>query len=304
MLSLDKLFENLDITVHPFAFCCAQAEATLSLGPRDESTIHYVLGGEGPLDFSDYPAFNVRAGAMIVAPSYAVHQLTGTATELPTAVQQCQPISADLVELGRRVGDLTDGIAVACGSVDATYRGLDRIFEYLPEPIMVQASEGDVLWRNFEDILRELTHPRAGSKAMLRLLFQQCFIEFLRAHGESGECRMPWLMALEKPRLSSAIEKIIEDPGGPYSVESLADMCAMSRSTFAAQFSEAFGRPVMDFVKETRMRSAARMLRHSETPVKVIANQVGYDSRSHFSNAFNEFFALSPTEYREQHTDE
>ena len=68
MLSLDVLFENLDITVHPFAFCCVEHGITLSLGPRDEATIHYVLGGMGTLSFGGYPPFEIEAGAMIVVP--------------------------------------------------------------------------------------------------------------------------------------------------------------------------------------------------------------------------------------------
>jgi AraC-like DNA-binding protein len=253
------------------------------------------------LSFGGYSPFNVKAGAMVVAPRHAVHQLTGTAPDLPEQLRRCQPLTADLVELGQRADESIDGIALACGSVDATYRGLDSVFEYLPEPIMIQAREGDVIWIGFNHILRELTEPRAGSKAMLRILLQECFIELLRAHLESGECHLPWLLALEKPRLSQAIETVIESPGDSHSLESLATTCAMSRSTFAAQFSDAFGRSVMDFVKEVRMRAAARMLIHTEIPIKTIASRVGYDSRSHFSHAFHDFFSLSPAEYRLQH---
>ncbi len=38
MLSLDILFENLDITVHPFVLCCAENEVSLSLCPRSVAT--------------------------------------------------------------------------------------------------------------------------------------------------------------------------------------------------------------------------------------------------------------------------
>lgn len=298
MLSLDKLFENLDIVVYPFAFCSVQADASLPLGPRDESTIHYVLGGEGTLSFGGYPPFDVKAGAMIVAPAHTSHDLTGRAADIPESVRQCRPLSAELVELGRQVGELNEGIAVACGSVDATYRALNNVFEYLPEPIMIQSRRNHIIWQTFDNILRELTHPREGSKAMLKLLFQQCFIEFLREHSESGECRLPWLLALDKPRFNHAIESIIDDPGKPHTLESLAGMCAMSRSSFASHFSEAFGRSAMDFVKEVRLRKAAQMLVHTDTPIKTIAADIGYESRSHFSHAFHEFFSLSPVEYR------
>jgi AraC family transcriptional activator of mtrCDE len=295
------LFENLDITVHPFLLCCAERNLTLSLGHRDEATIQYVLGGRGTLHFEGYPAMEVEAGAMIVAPADSKHQLKGTGdpSQLAPVIRQCQPLKAGLGEMGTNVQDLADGIAVACGTVDVLYRGMEGIFNYLPEPIMVQSHTGDVIWQSFDLIIREMTLARAGSRAMLRSLFQGCLIEMLRLYGASEGCQLQWLQALNKPRLNKAIECIIEDPALPYSLESLADQCAMSRSTFAAQFKEAFGRSAMDFVKEVRLRAAGRLLVQTDIPIKAICVKVGYDSRSHFSQAFSELFDLTPSQYRD-----
>ena len=63
---------------------------------------------------------------------------------------------------------------------------------------------------------------------------------------------------------------IVEKPGDPHTLESLAELCTMSRSTFAAQFKDAFGRSPMDFVKEVRLRTAARMLVQTDVPIKTI----------------------------------
>ena len=304
MLSIDVLFENLDITVHPFVLCCAENGVSLSLGPRDEATIHYVLGGTGTLDFAGYPTFNVEAGAMIVAPTGAKHLLCGTGTtgQIPQSLNACQPLKAGLEVMGSDLHTLDDGIAVVCGSVDALYRGTEGIFNYLPEPIMVQSSQGEVIWHSFDMIIRELTQVKSGSRAMLKLLFQECLIEMLRSHGESSSNGLHWLNALNKPRLNKVIETIIEDPGAPYTLESLADMSMMSRSSFAAQFKEAFGRSAMDFVKEVRLRAAARMLVQTDVPIKSICTKVGYDSRSHFTRAFGDLYDTTPGEYREKHT--
>lgn len=300
MLSVDKLFEHLDIAVHPFALCCAEADKRITLGPRDETTIHYVLAGQGALSFSGFSPFEVLAGTMVIAPSGATHELQGTgdSSQLPDTVRQCRPLDVGLIELGERMSELHGGIAMACGSVDATYRGLNGIFDFLPTPIMVHSSPGDVIWQSFESIVREMTNPQPGSAAMLKALFQQCFIELLRQHSKSVQCELPWLAALEKPRLNKAIEQIIDDPGRPYTLESLAKMCNMSRTSFASKFAQSFGRSAMDFVKEVRLRYAARMLNGTEEPVKTIAAKVGYESRSHFSHAFRDLFGVSPAEYR------
>ena len=303
MLSLDVLFENLDITVHPFLLCCAENGITLSLGPRDEATIHYVLGGTGTLSFEGYPPIDVEAGAMIVAPTDSKHTLKGTGepSQMPQIVRQCRPLDAGLEELGTKAHDLADGIAVACGTVDMVYRGVEGIFDYLPEPIMVQSHTGDVIWHSFDLIIREMTRTRPGSRAMLRILFQECLIEMLRQHGENTENQLQWLRALGKPRLSKVLQCIIEEPGRPYTLESLASLCAMSRTTFAAQFMDSFGRSAMDFVRETRLRAAARMLVQTDIPIKTIYSKVGYESRSHFTHAFSELFGSSPSKYRRNH---
>ena len=303
MLSLDILFENLDITVHPFLLCCAENEIELSLGPRDEATIHYVLGGKGRITFEGYPPMDLEEGAMVVAPADSKHLLKGTGdvSQINQIIRECQPLKSGLEEMGTKVGELADGIAVACGTVDVLYRGMEGIFNYLPEPIMVQSHKEDMIWQSFDLIIREMTRARPGSKAMLRVLFQGCLIEMLRQHSASENCQLQWLQALNKPRLSKVLEHILEDPSQPYTLESLADQCAMGRSTFAAHFKESFGRSAMDFVKEVRLRAAARLLVHTDFPIKSICMKVGYESRSHFSSAFSELFDSSPSGYREAH---
>ena len=133
---------------------------------------------------------------------------------------------------------------------------------------------------------------------MLRALFQQCFIEILRIHYSGGKSDFPWLAALQDPRLGRAVEEILDHPERPYTLDSLAGICNMSRTTFAKRFSAAFDRSPMNFVSEIRLRSSAKMLSQSDHPIKTVAAKVGYDSRSHFSRSFKEFFGISPADYR------
>ena len=133
---------------------------------------------------------------------------------------------------------------------------------------------------------------------MLRALMQQCLILLLRKYCASGHCQLPWLTALEDPRLGKIITEIVEQPGREYTLELLADRVHMSRSTFAERFAKTFGRPAMDFVREVRLRQAAKRLIETDQPVQSIAAQLGYDSRSHFSRAFHAFFGMTPAQHR------
>lgn len=103
---------------------------------------------------------------------------------------------------------------------------------------------------------------------------------------------------MDDPRLADVVDQIIDRPGDPHSLDTLADKCGMSRTTFSENFQKAFGRSAADFVREVRLRGAAKLLRQTRDPTKTIAARVGYASRSNFSHAFSEFFGSTPAEYR------
>ena len=300
VLTIDKLCDHLEITVRPFAICCVNKGERLVLGPRDEATVHYVIAGRGTLSFTDSSDFDIEPGSTIVAPAGLRHEVTGWGNlrEIPDMVRDCRPLAMGLTEVGRRTGELKGGIAILCGTVDVSYHHLNDVFHYLPAPIVVQAHPDDAIGRAFREIMREMAAPQPGTRAMLRALFQQCFIELLRRHSTGTDTALTWLSALQDPRLGRVVNEIIEDPGQPYTLDLLAGKCAMSRSTFSEHFHEVFGRPAMDFVREVRLRSAARLLRQTRDPIKTIAARMGYASRSNFNHAFKEFFRTTPAEYR------
>jgi AraC-like DNA-binding protein len=305
VLTLDKLCDHLEITVRPFAVCSVEQGEKLMLGPRDEATVHYVVAGHGTLAFPEFSEFNLRPGTAIIAPTGALHEVSGMAPsgQIPEVVRRCQPVAMGLGVVGKSPDEVDGGMVILCGTVDVTYRYLNDIFDYLPAPVIIQASADDAISRAFEEIVQEMAAPRPGTGAMLNVLFQQCFIEILRRQGGGGEFVPEWLSALDDPRLSKAIDEIIENPGDHYTLDLLAEKCLMSRTTFSERFHKAFGRTVMDFVREVRLRGAARLLKKTQDPIERIAARMGYASRSNFSHAFGEFFGVAPAEYRSSKSD-
>jgi len=77
---------------------------------------------------------------------------------------------------------------------------------------------------------------------------------------------------------------------------------AHSVGTHARQLAEDFrqvtGQSAQNWLREKRMRQACKLLLTSEMDIGRIAEQVGYTSAAAFSNAFREYFGLSPSEYR------
>ncbi len=300
MLTLDNLCDHLEIIVHPFAVCSVREGERLMVGPREEATVHYVVAGSGTLSFPEFSNFPLRRGTAIIAPTGSLHEVAGLgqAGEISDIVRRCEPAALGLATVGEKLEDTNSGIVMLCGTVDVTYRYLNDFFDYLPAPIIIQASREDPISKAFDEILNEMAAPRPGTGAMLSALFQQCFIELLRRESNSSENVVEWLSAVADPRLNKVIDEIFERPGDPYTLKLLADKCLMSRTTFSERFHNAFGRSAMDFVREVRLRGAAKLLKQGQDPIKTVASRMGFASRSNFSQAFKELYGVTPADYR------
>ena len=305
MLTLDNLCDHLEIVVHPFALCSVGKGEQLKLGPREEATVHYVIAGNGTLSFPGVSNFNLRPGTAIIAPTGTLHEVSGLgeAGEIPVAVRRCEPAALGLATFGQNLEDSESGIVILCGTVDVTYRYLSDFFDYLPVPIIIQASREDPISKAFDDIVKEMASPGPGTAAVLSALFQRCFIELLRRQSANSDNDIEWLSAIADPRLNKVIDEIFESPGEPYTLDLLADKCLMSRTTFSEHFNKAFGRSPMDFIREVRLRGAARLLRQSQDPIKTVASKLGFASRSNFTHAFKELYGVAPADYRINESD-
>nr|NIS43722.1 helix-turn-helix transcriptional regulator [Desulfuromonadales bacterium] len=140
----------------------------------------------------------------------------------------------------------------------------------------------------------ELADPQPGTVAMTATLMRQCLLAVLRKRAEGGICNAPWLSALDHPGIGRALREVLSDPGRPCTLDFMAGKAGMSRSAFSKHFAQMFGRTPMDFVKEIRLRRAAELLLTTRRPIKSIASDVGYHSRSHFSRAFKQTHGLHP----------
>jgi AraC-like DNA-binding protein len=87
----------------------------------------------------------------------------------------------------------------------------------------------------------------------------------------------------------------VEDP---WTVESLAAACGMSRSAFAVRFKELIGETPLEYLTSWRMHKAMALLQNGDQKLFEVAKSVGYDSDAAFSKAFKRILGIAPREYR------
>jgi AraC-like DNA-binding protein len=298
MLTFDQLCMGLDVGVSAFAICEVRQDATFVISEDKDCAVHYVLSGEGVAWRATGEATELsQHTVMIVPPGSRLTITSDPDRRFNMAEPKCEPLAGGWDFL--TVGDAGPGLTLACGFVHARYMQIAELFEYLREPLIVSVAEDKTFRQAFHNLLDELAEPKPGTKVLAEMLMKQCLIALLRSQSEkTGECFVPWLAALGDKSLGRALAAMLDAPQANHTLESLGDIAGMSRGVFAERFKDAFGRTAIDWLKEIRLRRAAHLLTATELPVKTIAYQVGFESRSYFSRSFKALTGLDPVGFR------
>lgn len=190
---------------------------------------------------------------------------------------------------------------VVCGTVRMGHPAAKSLMALLPSKIVVGSSpmsspESDWMYSTLRLIAAEGQQLRPGGEAVIMRLSDILVIQAIRSWianesvGQSG-----WLAALQDPLIGRAMSLVHRDPGQPWSVVRLAREVDMSRSAFAARFTELVGEPVMQYVTRWRMQVAFDRLRNERgVAAAELASHLGYESEAAFSRAFKRTVGLSP----------
>lgn len=185
---------------------------------------------------------------------------------------------------------------LVCGVLEAERPGAEPLLDLLPPVLVVPARDAArPAWLPvlLGLLTEEVRHDRPGSEAVVTRLADVIVIQVVRGWLESGETGPGWLLALRDPQVGAVVARVLRDPGADWTLTRLAREARMSRSAFAARFSELAGEPAMQYVTRRRMHVAGRALARGAR-VGEVARQLGYGSEAAFSRAFKRVTGVAP----------
>jgi len=176
----------------------------------------------------------------------------------------------------------------------------------LPPLILIKADQAQslALHTTLNMLASETAVSAPGSELVVNRLADMLFIHSIRVHigAQSEACKSGLLRAIFDPQIGVALKSMHEKVEHPWTVESLATACGMSRSAFAVRFKELVGETPLEYLTSWRMQKATGLLQKGDQKLFEVAKSVGYDSDAAFSKAFKRVFGVAPREYRRNAT--
>ena len=135
-------------------------------------------------------------------------------------------------------------------------------------------------------------------------LLLRCLEEMIETAGENREALGSASAAYRILGDDNPIARVFDYTFSHYqqaiTLQDVAELVSMSRSTFCRHFKQSTKRSYIDFLKEVRIGHACKQLTESNRSVLDICYDSGYNNMANFNKQFRELMKMSPLQYRKR----
>ncbi len=194
------------------------------------------------------------------------------------------------------------GTGLICGFFHFSSTMTPIILSVLPSWIILRAQDVESNnVRKIIDLLYEETYNRSHpSESVLSRMAEILLFLALRQYTETTPLPETLYTLKNRPDFLPLLAQIALDPVREWTLSEMAAAMGMSRAHFSKRFTESSGYTPGEALRIMRMSLACQKLQRGES-LQRVADDVGYQSLSAFSRAFQRTIGQLPGEYRKQH---
>jgi AraC-like DNA-binding protein len=282
-------------------------EATAPWGLRipahERATFYVIARGAARLELGD-EVHALAAGDVVFLPHGTPHIVRDAPRSKPIAVCAgkvdqggCGPGSGP-----RRIGGGGALTSIITGFFPLSGGRKPVLLETMPEIIALSPGDANFppwIGATVQLLIAESSASGPASALVMQRLADVLLVQVLRVTANAKPCDgARGLRALGDPAIHDALNLLHGRVAAPWTVARLASSVGLSRSAFAARFTELVGEPPLQYLARWRMARAAELLRDTTDGIAQIAGKVGYDSVPSFTKAFKRWQGLSPGTFR------
>lgn len=303
----DPLGEALHLLRMSGAFYCrSELGAPWGLGiPAMQGCLwfHVVTSGACALELDDVcEPLALVPGDLVVVPHGRGHRLV---SERGVDTPSVESLPQEMVT--ERYSVLAHGgrgarTTLVCGALRADDPEARQLFGALPSVIHLPAAAAydmGVVASTLRLMAEEARTRRPGGETVITRLADVLVVHAIRTWLERAQDEESgFVAALRDAHIGRAIALVQRDAAHPWTIASLASAVGMSRSVFAARFSDLVGEAPMQYVTRLRMQRAEVELTQTDVGISALAGRMGYRSEAAFSRAFKRTVGIAPGTFK------
>lgn len=285
----------------------------------------YIFAGQ-PCQFQMHggATFQVEHGDVVFLPRGGAHRIFDTPhlAPLPFAsiiahqsAREGQTYAVDLEAAKGRAGhvghaDLTSATAVSGSFFWSECLQAAPLVARLPEMVHLRRQGNALPWlAPMADLLHWLSSVPDGGRGVgmteaVNALIRHIVLQHLRQDSPApivarvrGHAEMGGVVpggARHDARLLPALHAMHTRPEQPWTMEMLAGLCHMARTTFSTRFQAQMHQSPMRYLANWRVHLAARLLREQRLSLDQVAERVGYSTGAILARAYRRVLGVSP----------
>ncbi len=187
----------------------------------------------------------------------------------------------------------TEGADLVCARLSFDSAASSLLLFGFPDCLVIPLPELEGLEPVLTRLFAEAFSNDFGQGLAVDLLVELLMVMLLRHCIAHGHLQQGVLAGLGDPQLARVLTAVTAAPERNFSIEGMAAIAGMSRSSFAAAFKARVGVSPGDYVTLLRLARAKQQLLAGRS-LKAIAAAVGYGSPTALARAFQRQFGLSP----------
>ncbi|MFK7920578.1 MAG: helix-turn-helix transcriptional regulator [Bacteroidia bacterium] len=230
-----------------------------------------------------------------------------------------------ITPMGTITGEANEGIVLKCGNYFNDYlNGVEGEFceavavHFYPEvlkliydkdfpdfllevenakPIKLEKIAGSQLLKSYVDGLGfYFENPALVSDELLKLKLKELIL--LLAKTDNAETIRMLITGMFAPAELDFKGMIEANLYNNLSLEELAFLAGFSLSSFKREFVKHYDQSPAKYIKQRKLEKAAKLLKATELRISEVAYECGFVDLAHFSKSFQQFYHVSPSNYR------
>ena len=271
---------RLNVTIYHNAKVCGNWH--LKAHGLGQPCFHIVTVGACRIDVPGHLSTVLNVGDLILFPG-----------ELPHTMNPEEAAEGEQRHLPYSEAEDIPGTGLLCAEVSFQHKASEQVLKALPPLVLIRNDDRHPWLQPMLDMIVYESHAATSmSSIILERLSELLFTYALSDHLKVAPDHISFLALHTHPRLSAVVNAIHQNPGEHWSLETMAQHAAQSRTLFCRTFKQVSGWTPMQYLTWWRMQLAWSLLESGKS-VAEVAEEAGYDSVGAFSRAFLKCFGIN-----------